>query len=83
MKEDMYKLIFYLRDVFVEMLKKRRHHSNKGYRQIKNGHPEKQMRRLAKKMGVPYGLPKYHFELSTFHVLSTVKNLSGWEVKSF
>lgn len=35
-------------------MKTRRHHNNKGYRQIKNGTPEKQMRRLAKRLGIPY-----------------------------
>lgn len=33
----------------------RRHHNRNGYRQIKNGKPEKQMRALARKLGIPYG----------------------------
>lgn len=36
-------------------MKTRRHHNNKGYRQIKSGKPEKQMRQLAKKMNIKYG----------------------------
>jgi hypothetical protein len=36
-------------------VKTRRHHNNKGYRQIKNGTPAKQMKKLAKKMKVKYG----------------------------
>lgn len=35
--------------------KPRRHHNNKGLRQIKNGGPEKDIRRLAKKLKIPYG----------------------------
>lgn len=36
-------------------MKFRKHHNNKGYRQIKNGKPAKQMKALAKKMGIKYG----------------------------
>lgn len=32
----------------------RRHHNNKGVRQIRNGSTRKQVRQLAKKLGVPY-----------------------------
>ena len=32
----------------------RRHHNNKGYRYIKSGHSEKDIQRLAKKLGIPY-----------------------------
>ena len=35
-------------------MKLRKHHNNKGYRQIKNGGPSKQMRRLAKKLKVKF-----------------------------
>lgn len=35
-------------------MKTRRHHNNKGTRQIKNGQLEKRARKLAKEMGVPY-----------------------------
>lgn len=35
--------------------RRRRHHNNKGYRQIKNGRPEKDMRNLARRLGIPYG----------------------------
>ena len=37
-------------------MKTRRHHNNNGFRQIRNGKPEKQMRLLAKKMKVKYGV---------------------------
>lgn len=40
------------------MIKTRRHHNNKGYRQIKNGKPRKQMKRLSEKLGIPYGIRK-------------------------
>ena len=36
----------------------RRHHNNKGLRQIKNGRPAKEMKILAKKLGVKYGYIK-------------------------
>lgn len=32
----------------------RRHHNNKGYRQIKNGKTAKQVQHIAKKLGIPY-----------------------------
>lgn len=35
-------------------MKTRRHHNNKGLRQIKRGKPEKQVRRMAKKLGIKY-----------------------------
>jgi len=35
--------------------KKCKHTNNKGYRQIKNSKTRKQMKILAKKLGVPYG----------------------------
>jgi hypothetical protein len=35
-------------------MKFRRHHNNKGYRQIKNGGTTKQVKRIAKKLGIPY-----------------------------
>jgi len=36
------------------LLKPRRHHNNKGYRQIKRGKTREQVKRLAKKLGLPY-----------------------------
>lgn len=33
----------------------RRHTNNKGYRQMKNGKPENQMRKLAEKLNIRYG----------------------------
>ena len=36
-------------------MKFRRHHNNKGYRMIKNGTTERQVRAMAKRMGIPYG----------------------------
>lgn len=36
-------------------MKHRRHHNNEGTRQIQRGKPEKQARRLADSLGVPYG----------------------------
>lgn len=35
-------------------MKTRKHHNNKGYRQIKNGKPAKQMKRLAKKLKIKF-----------------------------
>ncbi len=32
----------------------RRHHNNKGYRQIKSGHVERQVRQIAQRLGVRY-----------------------------
>lgn len=39
-------------------MKMRRHHNNKGTRQIKRGRCEQRARRLARRLGVPYGLPR-------------------------
>lgn len=39
-------------------MKTRKHHNNKGLRQIHNGKPTKQMRLLAKKLNIPYGTNK-------------------------
>lgn len=36
-------------------MKFRRHHNNKGYRQIKNGRTRKQVRLIAKKLKLKYG----------------------------
>lgn len=36
-------------------MKFRKHHNNIGYRQIKNGLTSKQMKNLAKKLGIIYG----------------------------
>lgn len=33
----------------------RRHHNNKGYRQIKLGNTCKQVEAIAKRLGIPYG----------------------------
>lgn len=38
-------------------MKTRRHHNNKGTRQIKRGKCEQHIRRLAKRLGVAYGEP--------------------------
>lgn len=35
-------------------MKTRRHHNNKGYRQIKRGKTAKQIKRIAEKLGIPY-----------------------------
>ena len=37
------------------MIKTRRHHNNKGYRQIKEGKTIDQVKKIAKKLGIPYG----------------------------
>jgi hypothetical protein len=37
------------------MARKRRHTNTKGLRQIRRGVPAKQMRRLSRRLGVPYG----------------------------
>jgi hypothetical protein len=34
--------------------KKRRHHNNKGYRQIKRGKTKAFIKKLAKELGIPY-----------------------------
>ena len=34
--------------------KTRRHHNNKGYRSIKNGNMSKQVKQMAKKLGLKY-----------------------------
>lgn len=36
-------------------MKNRRHHNNKGYRQIKRGKTVDQVKRIAQKLGIPYG----------------------------
>ncbi len=36
-------------------MKTRRHHNNKGYRQIKRGKTVEQVKGIAKKLGIPYG----------------------------
>lgn len=36
-------------------MKTRRHHNNKGSRQIKKGKTVEQVKRIAKKLGIPYG----------------------------
>lgn len=35
-------------------MKARRHHNNKGYRQIKRGKTAEQVKRMAKRMSVPF-----------------------------
>lgn len=35
-------------------MKTRRHHNNKGYRQIKRGRTVEQVKRIARKLGVPF-----------------------------
>jgi hypothetical protein len=35
-------------------VKTRKHHNNKGYRQIKRGKTVEQVRRIAAKLGLPY-----------------------------
>jgi hypothetical protein len=34
--------------------KERRHHNNKGYRQIKRGKTRLQVKRMARRLGIPY-----------------------------
>lgn len=41
-------------------MKTRRHHNNKGLRQIKRGKTEEQLKRICKKLGLPYGKKKNH-----------------------
>lgn len=36
-------------------MKTRKHHNNKGTRQIQNGKCQSSMEKLAKRLGVPYG----------------------------
>lgn len=38
-------------------MKTRRHHNNDGRRQIKGGKTREQVKRLAKRLGIPYGSP--------------------------
>jgi len=35
-------------------MKERRHHNNKGFRQIQRGKTEKQVMLMAKRLGIPY-----------------------------
>lgn len=37
-------------------MKTRKHHNNKGIKQIKNGKAEEKVKRIAKKLGIKYGL---------------------------
>jgi len=39
-------------------MKLRRHHNNKGQRQIKTGKVDRDLKRIAKKLGIKYGKPK-------------------------
>jgi hypothetical protein len=39
-------------------MKDRKHHNNKGYRQIKNGKCERSLQLLAKKLGIKYKVVK-------------------------
>jgi len=39
------------------MSKQRRHHNNKGYRQIKSGSSRRRLQRLAQELGIPFGRP--------------------------
>ena len=39
-------------------MKTRKHHNNKGIRQIKNGKTEKHVKIMAKKLKIPYGKQK-------------------------
>lgn len=36
--------------------KRRRHHNNRGDRTIKSGACEREVRRIARKLGIPYGM---------------------------
>ncbi len=36
-------------------MKSRRHHNNNGLRSIKNGTVARQLKRIARKLGIPYG----------------------------
>lgn len=36
-------------------MKKRRHHNNKGLRQVKRGKTYEQVKRMARKLKIPYG----------------------------
>jgi len=42
------------------MTRRRRHHNNKGLRQIKRGRPYEQMKRLAARLRIPFNPPKTH-----------------------
>lgn len=37
------------------VMKSRKHHNNTGYRQIKRGKTREQVKRIAKRLGIPYG----------------------------
>lgn len=40
------------------MTKRRRHHNNKAYRKIKRGKVARSLEIIARRVGVPYGIPK-------------------------
>lgn len=39
-------------------MKLRKHHNNKGFRQIKNGATQRQAKRIARRLGIAYGRTK-------------------------
>lgn len=39
-------------------MKTRRHHNNEGRRQVKRGATREQVKSIARKLGIPYGLQK-------------------------
>ena len=45
-------------------MKTRRHHNNKGYRQIKNGRCYQQVRQIARKLNIPYERSRNEIEKS-------------------
>lgn len=46
--------------MYHQAMKTRKHHNNKGERQIKRGKTMNQVKAIAKKLGLPYAKPKPH-----------------------
>ena len=53
-------------------MKFRRHHNNKGYRQIKNGTTERQIKQIARKLNIPYG------DKTSKHMKNVANEIVAW-----
>lgn len=45
-------------------MKRRKHHNNTGQQSIRSGDNEKKLQGIAQKLGIPYGRPAKHEEVS-------------------
>jgi hypothetical protein len=57
-------------------MKTRRHHNNKGYRQIKNGKTSKTAAIIAHKLNIPFKRENWKMELGSKEDLQTTKKIN-------